>query len=675
MAAPFGAMELLVLLMFGGGAINLPVGLPPLPEDAKLAQVAPEQVLAYLTWAGTADADPKSGNSAERILAEPQVKYLIKRIEDGILAALNREAAQEGGEMKALVKHGHLLIKQALLRPTALYISKLDITRDVPAIEAGLVINFGKDAPAAKAALEAIEGMIAQEIGPFQVMPANQGGLRRVPVPDDEAPLMAWGFEGDYLIIAVGPESAGRIRGALLNGKAPAWLTGIKEKIALKRSSSLTYINAPAVLKQFGPLLAAEMGGGPEGQQMFDRVMAALGVNKVTALAAATGFDDTKFVSRSLIALDGNPGGLFKLISGTGLTVKDLADVPADADLAFVAKLNPAEIFDEFVKIMGEIEPDARDMMFEGMQEAEQELGFRIKQDLFDSVGDVWSIYNSPGDGGLVITGLTGVVQVKDRAKAQKAIDGLERAFSQEFNRGNDDPNNPRRRRYEIKTVEHEGQKIRFINAIGDDWVVAPAWCLTKDRFIIAPYPQMVKSYLSRAASTPAGKTLADVASVKPLFAAGSSAAPPAMVSYIDTPELFKKFYPLAHGMATLICSQIQREGIDIDVSALPTASSILPHLTPDTGSVRRTADGILAENRQSLPVAGLGTLLPTLFWVGVAESRMIGHEHARPGIQVAPVPFDEIAPPCGAKEHVEAEERTRDANRIMRRVLERLTR
>ena len=145
------------------------------------------------------------------------------------------------------------------------------------------------------------------------------------------------------------------------------------------------------------------------------------------------------------------------------------------------------------------------------------------------------------------------------------------------------------------------------------------------------------------------------------------------MVSYIDTPELFKKFYPLAHGMATLICAEIQREGIDIDVSALPTASALLPHLSPDTGSVRRTADGILAENRQSVPVAGLGSLLPTLFWVGVAETRIIHHGHARPDVQVAPVPFD-IAPPCGAENDIEAPQQRSDARRI-KRVLELLTR
>lgn len=601
-----GFMEMLVLLLVGGAGVNLPVGLPPMPEDPKMAQVAPEDVLAYVSWAGTAEADPKSGNSVERLLAEAQVQELVKRIEQAIVVALGNEARNDP-DAAAAIKHGHLLIKQLLTRPTVVYLSKLEI-RDVPLVEAGLVVNFGKDAAAAKGALEALETLIAREIGPFEVMPANQGGLRRAPVPEDESPLIAWGFEGDYLLIAIGKDTAARLRGAVTGGKQPAWLADVKKKLPVKRNSSITYLNVPAIVKQFGPMIASQMGHGPQGQQMLDRVLAALGVDKITSLTSVTGFDDKKFVARSLIATTGNPGGIFKLIGEKGLTAADLADVPQDADLALVMKLDAAQVWDEAMKIMAAIDPDMHEEFQEELAEAEQEfLTFRVKEDLIDALGDVWSIYNSPGEGGLVITGLTGVVKLKDAGKAQKVVDRLEAMFNEEWNRG--DPNNPRRRRYEIKTVEHAGQKIRYINPIGDDWVVAPAWCVTKDRFVIAPYPQMVKAYLTRTADA-AAKSLAETAQVKPLLAGGTG---PAMITYMDTPELFKKFYPLAHGFAALICSELQREGIDIDVTALPMMSAILPHLSPDTGIVRRTADGIFSESSMSLPVSNAAGMLPVM--------------------------------------------------------------
>ncbi len=636
-----GLMELLMVVLLGGG-LNLPVGLPPEAEDPKMSQVAPEQALVYLSWAGTATADPNSGNGTERLLAEPQVKFMLRKIEEGILGALNREARNDE-EAKALIKHGHLLIKQTLLRPATIYLSKLDPFAETPAVEAGLVVNFGKEAAAAKKALEAFESILVKELGAdVTIMPVNEGGLRRLPLPE-EMPLIAWGFEGDYLMIAVGKETAGRLRTALNTGKAPAWLTDVKKRLALPRHSSLSYVNVAALLKQFGPMLASEMLGGPDAGRQFDRTMAALGIDKMQYFAAVTGFDDAKFVNRSFVAAAADARGLFDLIPKAGLTPADLADVPRDADLAFLLKANPASVFDQIIELIGAIEPRAKEEIMRDMKEAEEELGFRFKEDLFASIGDVFSIYNSPGEGGLLITGLTGVAQVKDAAKAKKVIEQLEKLFDAEWNRpGRVDPEQLRWRRFEIKTLELGDQKIRYINPVGQEWVVSPAWCLTKDRFIIAPYPQMVRSYLERTARPQAG-TLADVPQVKELFAKGNT---PAVITYLDTPELFKKAYPLAYGLASLALGELQRDGFDMDITALPTASAILPHLSPDTATMSRVSDGVLSESRTSLPMAGAASGLPVLGMASWMEARSVHRfdEFAEPGIGIdEPAP---VAPP-----------------------------
>lgn len=634
-----GLMELLMVVLLGGG-LNLPVGMPPEAEDPKMSQVAPEQALVYLSWAGTATADPRSGNATERLLAEPQVQFMLKKIEEGILGAINNEARNDE-QAKVLIKHGHLLLKQTLLRPTTIYLSKFEPFGETTVVEAGLVVNFGKEAAAAKKALDAFESILVKELGAdVTIMPANEGGLRRLPLPEAEgAPLVAWGFEGDYLMIAVGKETAGRLRSALNTGKAPAWLTDVKKRIALPRHSSLSYVNVAAVLKQFGPMLATEMMGGPDARQQFDRTMATLGLDKMQYLAAATGFDDAKFVTRSFVATAADAKGLFELIPKAGLTAADLRDVPRDADLAFLLKANPASIFDQIVDLIGAVEPRAKEEMLRDMKQAEDELGFRIKDDLLASIGDVFSIYNSPGDGGLLITGLTGVAQVKDAAKAKKVIEQLEKLFDAEWNRaGRADPEQRRWRRYEIKTLDLGEHKVRYINAVGDDWVVSPAWCLTKDRFIIAPYPQMVRSYLERSTKPQAG-TLADVPQVKELFTKGST---PASITYLDTPELFKKAYPLAHGFASVLFGELQREGFDMDITALPTASAIHPHLSPDTATMSRVSDGVLSESRTSLPMAGAASGLPVLAMAFFMEARSVRHfeDFAEPQPAI-----DEVAP------------------------------
>ena len=46
----------------------------------------------------------------------------------------------------------------------------------------------------------------------------------------------------------------------------------------------------------------------------------------------------------------------------------------------------------------------------------EEELGIDPRE-VLAPLGDAWCLYNSPGEGGLAVTGLTAVVQVKDRQR------------------------------------------------------------------------------------------------------------------------------------------------------------------------------------------------------------------------------------------------------------------
>ena len=602
-----GFIEMLILILGGGGGIQLPVGLPPTPEDPKMAQVAPADCIAYITWAGTADADPNSANRAERILAEPQVKHLFKTIEKEIFAMIDRETQNDEEEGLAM-NTAALLIKHSLTHPAAIYLSKFDMGERGPIIEAGLVVNLGDEAPAMEKALKLFEKIIPERYGPVKVI----DGMRRIPV-DEDAPALGYTIKDGYLLIAVGKETQTALLKAFDNGPkgGPEWLKTARGKVSIKRTSSFIYVNAAPLRDSLIPALVfghPTRGGAAE----YHRAMQAMGLDKLTAVISSTGFDDEGFVGKTLLATEGNPGGLFKLFNKQGLSPADLVDVPRDADLAFVVRLNASEIFDEVFKGAGIIERRAEQEMRDELANAERELGFKLKEDLFDSLGDVWSIYNSPGEGGLIITGLTGVVQVKDRDKVKKCIDRFAELIKQDMNR-NFDPNNAgnrpwRRRQYQFKSMDFMGHQIQYINPIGDDWVVTPAWCLTKDRFVIAPYPQMIKSYLERRSKADA-ESLADLPQVKGVM---KNSGGPSIITYMDTPELFKKIYPLAHPFATLICSQLQREtGMKIDASLLPTASSILPHLKPDVSTITHGAGGVMIESKQSIPLMGTLTSVP----------------------------------------------------------------
>jgi hypothetical protein len=84
-------------------------------------------------------------------------------------------------------------------------------------------------------------------------------------------------------------------------------------------------------------------------------------------------------------------------------------------------------------------------------------------------------------------------------------------------------------------------------------------------------------------------------------------------VTYIDTHVVFEWFYPMAQMMANMGSAQARRNGIDLDVSALPAPSSIVPHLRPTLSVVRRTPQGIEFEQRQTLPGGNLAASAPIM--------------------------------------------------------------
>ena len=67
-----------------------PVHANPL-EDPMLANIAPEECVAYMSSAGMATPDAKSGNQTEQLLAEPEVRQMAAEIERAVRAGLKHK--------------------------------------------------------------------------------------------------------------------------------------------------------------------------------------------------------------------------------------------------------------------------------------------------------------------------------------------------------------------------------------------------------------------------------------------------------------------------------------------------------------------------------------------------------------------------------------------------------
>jgi len=66
----------------------------------------------------------------------------------------------------------------------------------------------------------------------------------------------------------------------------------------------------------------------------------------------------------------------------------------------------------------------------------------------------------------------------------------------------------------------------------------------------------------------------------------------------------------------------LQKEGVDLNVSIIPSAPAIGSHLRPVVGALRRTGAGIEWTSRQTLPGGNIGAALPVLGALGLPAVR-----------------------------------------------------
>ena len=216
------------------------------------------------------------------------------------------------------------------------------------------------------------------------------------------------------------------------------------------------------------------------------------------------------------------------------------------------------------------------------------------------------------------MTGLTGVVQVKDHNRLEATLNKLITIFHDRVEQPATDQDTAqgtyhRSRIPRIVKTAFAGQAIYHL-VVPTDFPMAPAWCLTEKELIIATFPQNIKAYLSR------GKDFQSLAAVPDVAAAiGEEGA--VALSYCDTRKMAEYAYPLLCFGAKAITSELNREGIPLDCSLLPSAAAIYPHLHPSIGVVRRTAAGIEVASRGPLAGIGAGPISPASFlFLGIAR-------------------------------------------------------
>jgi hypothetical protein len=343
------------------------------------------------------------------------------------------------------------------------------------------------------------------------------------------------------------------------------------------------YINLKSIIGLVEPLLGFEARRIPD----------ALGLANVRMIASVSGLEGTGCVSKTWVQTEGEPSGLLTVFGPEPLSGADLAPIPKDASLAIAARVQPARLYSAVLDGIKKANPEIAENVADQLKQVESMLGVRFKEDLLETLGDSWCLYNSPGEGGLLFTGLTLVVPLKDHDHLVKTIDQLVE-LAQAASAASD---------VQIKTTIFGQRRIFFLNPSTNFMPVAPAWCVSDTHLIVSLSPQNIRAFLARDAS--AG-TLADL----PVVAAKLKSGRPVLITYQDTAGTLKITYPILQIFATFAAAELQQEGLEIDAALLPSLASIIRHVEPGTGVLTREKDGLVYVSRQSLPV---GAMLPGL--------------------------------------------------------------
>jgi hypothetical protein len=635
--------------------MGVPLGIPPGPDDPVISQVAPEDCVFYTTWAATAAPNSRSKNQAEQMLAEPEVRIFVEHIEKWVRHAVTQSAGDRDANSLSDATFDTLLMM--LRHQTALFVSEVKVKGKRPnplrlGAKGGLVVALGTDAIIARRLFyenvhaffinlnaESIETVTFYGAKWYRVkatsdFPSLLVGIYSTGTAPKEtadtgetiAPLSSAGNKNDsYLIVAVGEESPDPIV-KRMDRPIPKWLAESRRLAGFQRPTGLTYIN----LRRLREASAA----GSDAHRL--KLLEALGLSQLPWVMSASGFVGPDVVTRTVLPIEGQPRGLLSAAAGRGLQREDLAAIPRDATMALAARFDlqktwdivqsaakaDAEVKEPAVKTSGPVKS------VEGPGQPAT-IPPSLPPDVFNSLGDRWCFYNSPKEGGMILTGLTGVVPITDRQQFSRHYEVLKRFVTQ--NLPPDDGANGGGSR--VRRFPFAGGDVHYagMGEIG----LAPAWFAGEKQLVFALTPQGVKACLSRPAG---GGSLADV----PEIAAELSNREPLLaIGYLDAPRVFETAYPLLMLAApSYLGANGMVEGRR-DMSVFPSLPSVCRHLRPGVSALRRTDLGLELTSRGSMPGFGLAGPVMFLAW----DSEWLNLVFGAPEDSVPPMPVPVAVP------------------------------
>lgn len=645
--------------------LSFPFGMPPGPADPALARVAPADAVFYANWSGTATPDPNSKNRAERFLANPEIRHVQSEAFQRLAEKFGEDwgpgspKSEEERSTVAQLKEGFSALAHALFtQPGACYLAAPESGSEAEKASiprAALIFRLGEARDHAVRCLAQRGKLNAEtkQAGEGEKLEYQEGFLRIA-------------VRNDYLVVTVGGEAPDTLIERMA-GPQPDWIATIAEQLPVERPSLMVRFNLPQLGRWVEQASKNENSSEnpPGDQQKPDPVIADLIAlsRQLGALTVVTGLDGEEFVAHAFLELEASTASPVAAATPQPLRTADLATIPADATVAFVARLDPNLLLQTLdslqqtspdyaqseAKVFGSLGQDAAQASLrliarfltnfswgwailvnsaaDEVTAPELQLAPNIYREILASAGDTWCGYSSPEEGVLLLTGATFSVSVREHDRLARALEQLaawgekprEELASAEADSqpkkdndttltAKDKPDKEKKRALwairKSRFADHDIYYVVNSEATSLRAITTLCWCLTDRALLCSSSPQQLKACLLREANAP---SLAEVPVVAEIL---RGPHPPTMLAYENAPELFRLTYPFLQSFVNVLGSINSLNDHHFDQLLLPAASTISKHLRPAVTTLQVTPKGVTLTTHQSLPGGNFGGTL-----------------------------------------------------------------
>lgn len=590
------------------------------PRD--LAKLFPMDTILFAGRAGADAAGTMAENTSfGRLLAEPEMKRLVSTITSAIDGLARKEAGRE--MPPEMYETGRKIVISLWKYPVAFGVIDANLTPNSADVHAAIVCRAGGEA---ERLANDIVALLRATGAPLQ--PAKFAGhdLFELATPP-EFNKVYFGAVKDCFVVLCGNRSEDVVKRIESGGpnlcEHESLVAARKRMLGSDETRSMCFFaDARRIMSKAREMSGAIQGVDREDAEKFFRLLNAVGAENLAGVCWESHYTHDGCYDAMYFHTPGGGKGLLSS-KAKNLTEGDLALIPKDAMWATAFNVQLADALrstlSEVKTLAGpeaEGDIDGAESMATGM------LGLP-PADFLDLFDDTFIVYDAPDNGGFWISGIVMLAQCKDVDKVQQHIAQFIKNVTDMI--GDE-------ARVNIKSYDHNGKTISFINVVGLPMPIAPAWSEHNGWLVVGLYPQMVSATLDRLADGELKKTsiLSNsdfMSGRKVLGRLGTS------MSYVDTRDGLQTIYPFLLTFAQMGAAMAQGEGVEIDVSAMPSMRTINKHLRSQVQFTQSDADGILSASFGPFPL-GYNSLAPAsalmlapVMFVGIpaaAEARYV---------------------------------------------------